>query len=185
MQPYAALGRLVLAAADRFALPADSADALQAARLMPRLASLVRRQRGPRCAPTMNAAWRCRRLARWLAGAGPTAAARPLVLDDLQFADDASLAALQVLAEPAAAAGRCAWALALRPDEAGAQAQALLASLAAQQPVGPGSTWPRCRRTTRSGLLDSLGLPALGAGAWAGPLWRQVGGQPRPSCWNR
>ena len=174
VQPYAALGRLVLAAADRFALPTDSADALHAARLLPRLASLVSTPVAP-VRTDHERGLALQALARWLAGSADRGC-QALVLDDLQFADDASLAALQVLVEPAGARP-LRFALGLRPDEAGAQALALLAGLAA------GGRFTRVDLAALSAddaqrLLGSLAVPALDAGAWAGPLWRQVGGNP-------
>ncbi len=100
VQPYAALSRLVLAVVDRFTLPTDTADALHAARLLPRLASLA----GATVAPVRTDHERSLALlalGRWL-GSAAQRGCLALVLDDLQFADDASLAALAVLAEPAA-----------------------------------------------------------------------------------
>ena len=186
--PYAALSRLLLAVVDRFAPPLDSADALAAARLLPRLASLT----GASVAPVRTEHERGQALlalARWLSTATPRGC-RALVLDDLQFADAASLAALRVLAEPAApgqpgqsvqpsplGASGLRFALGLRPDEASAELQALLASLA---------DTGQCARVDLAALsaddaqqlLASLDLPALNAGTWGGTLWRQVGGNP-------
>ncbi len=177
VQPHAALGRLVLAAAERFALPTDGADALQAARLVPRLASLAG-QTGARIAPVRTEHERSlalQALARWLAGAADRGC-QALVLDDLQFADEASVAALQMLTEP----GRTRplrWALGLRPDEAGAQALALLDGLTTSRQLTRVDLAALSADDAQA-LLDSLGLPALDARAWAGPLWRQVGGNP-------
>jgi DNA-binding SARP family transcriptional activator len=170
--PYAALSRLVLAAAQRFQLPHDNADAALAARLLPRLATL----RGQPAAPVQTPHERqqaLQALGRWLA-AGAPASGRVAVLDDLQFADPASLAALQTLAEPVAAAP-LRWVLALRGDEAGPALSTLLQALQAGG---------RCTRVDlaplsaadAATLLAGLGLPH-GAG-WAAPIWQQVGGNP-------
>ena len=188
--PYASLSRLLLAAIDRAKPPLDSAHALQAARLLPRLANLT----GQTVAPVRSAYERTQALlalARLL-GDCVQAGCLAFVLDDLQFADPASLAALGVLAEPVEPASpsnpsnlnpidtpRTAlrFALALRADEAGPEATALLAALAATQ---------RCTRIDllplsaehAAALLASLRVPGLDAAGWAPQIWRQVGGNP-------
>lgn len=175
--PYASLSRLLLAAIDRFAPALDTPDAAQAARLLPRLAALA----GIAAEPVRTDYERTQALlalARLL-GACAQRGCVAFVLDDLQFADAASLAALQVLAEPEVSAPQAGlrFALGVRPEEAGVEAQALLAALTATA------------RSTRvdlaalsaaeaSALLASLGVDVPEAGAWAPQLWRQVGGNP-------
>lgn len=203
--PYATLSRLLLAAVDRFGPALDSAHALQAARLLPRLALLTGRTAEP-VRTDYERSQALMALARLL-GDCCRAGCLAFVLDDLQFADPASLAALRVLAEPAepvqvaqavhaaqaaestapaapatAAATRPAaatlrFALGVRADEAPAEAGALLEALAATR---------RCTRVAlaplsaadAAELLASLGLPSLDAAAWAAHIWRQVGGNP-------
>ena len=178
--------------------PRDSPDAFQAARLLPRQAALG----GASVVPVRTEHERAQALlalARWPADC-TRRGCLAFVLDDLQFADGTSLAALRLLAEPAEArvtasggtdgagpvpAARTAlrFAFGLRSDEAGAEVQPLLASLADT------GRWTRIDLAPLSAdeaytLLHCLGLPALAADTWAAPLWRQVGAT-RPFCWNR
>jgi DNA-binding SARP family transcriptional activator len=182
--PYASLSRLLLAALERFQAPLDSAHAAQAARVLPRLASTAGLQVEP--VRTDHERRQCLlALARLLADC-VARGARAFVLDDLQFADSASIAALRLLAEPAAqalAADREAkgWGLrlvfGLRPEEASDGIEALAAGLRAN------GRWRRIDLEPLSApeaaqLLASLGVPALDAARWAQPLWQQVGGNP-------
>ena len=187
--PYATLSRLLLAALDRFAPALGTLHARQAARLLPRLAALM----GTAAEPVRTDYERTQALlalARLLADCC-RAGCRAFVLDDLQFADPASLAALQVLAEPgdtALAAGMAdasatpgitalRFVLAVRADEAGPEATALLDALAATR---------RCTRVAlaplgaahAAELLASLGLDTLDTATWAPQIWQQVGGNP-------
>ncbi len=106
--------------------------------------------------------------------------AQAFVLDDVQFADSASLAALRVLAEPPVTrdnASPLRFAFGLRPEETPAEALALAASLQAS------GRWQQVDLSTLSAgdaavLISSLGVPALDAGGWAETIWRQVGGNP-------
>jgi DNA-binding SARP family transcriptional activator len=178
--PYASISRLLLSAVDRFAPALDSEHALRAARVLPRLATLA----GVQVTPVHSDYERTQgllALARLLGDCvqlGCTA----FVLDDLQFADPASIAALRVLAEPgepnAGAGGGLRFALAMRPDEIGPETTALITALAATG---------RCTRQDLAllseadvvVLFSSLGLPAtLDTRTWAARIWRQVGGNP-------
>jgi len=183
--PYASLSRLLLAALDRFAPDLATPHARQAARLLPRLAAIT----GVAAEPVRTDYERSQALmalARLL-GECCRAGCRAFVLDDLQFADPASLAALQVLAEPTDTAPGAAspapattalrFALAVRADEAGPEATALLDALAATR---------RCTRVAlaplnaaqATELLSSLGLDTLDTATWAPQIWQQVGGNP-------
>ena len=174
--PYASLGRLITAAIDRFAPPLGTPDVCQAARLLPRLATIA----GLSVVPAQTEYERTQalvalaRLFRVCVQLGCCA----FVLDDLQFADSLSLAALRVLAEPGAqSADSLRFAFAVRPDEVGSDAKGLLDSLAATR------RWRRLDlgplAPTQAGeLLASLGLPAIADAALAAKLWRQVGGNP-------
>jgi len=182
--PYASLSRLLLAAIDRFDPALDTADAAQAARVLPRLARL----RGQPAEPVHTDHERSQALlalARLL-GDCTRRGCQAWVLDDLQFADPASIAALRLLADPAPAAAATAtgavaaplrFVLGLRADEAGPDLAALLQAL---QATG------RCTRVDLAALsaadagelLASLALPVPGAERWALPIWQQVGGNP-------
>lgn len=106
-----------------------------------------------------------------------------VVVDDLQFADEPSLQALQVivghwLATPPVE--RAAFAVGLRPDETGAQAKALIDQL-----LGSGQAerfeLPLLEPPAIRGLVDALPAPTLGHGereALAHALHAQVGGNP-------
>ena len=181
--PYASLSRLLLAAIDRFKPPLDSAHAAQAARVLPRLATLT----GTAGEPVRTDYERTQALLALARLLGDCAqrGAQAFVLDDLQFADGASLAALRVLAEPPLSPGASPsdgasplrFAFGLRPEEAPAEALTLAASLQA------GGRWQAVDLAPLSAddaalLLSSLGVPALDAGAWGPSIWNQVGGIP-------
>ena len=95
------------------------------------------------------------------------------MLDDLHFADAASLELLPSLAEPAAG---LRWALAYRPAEAGSALRALetaLADAALQAPVPVGPLTP----AALAELVDQLGL-GLDGQAVAAALHQRTGGNP-------
>lgn len=107
------------------------------------------------------------------------AALRPLtfVLDDLHFADAATLELLPALLADSAAV---VWLLGTRPaGDAGTPLVELLAALA-------GIDRPRVQRIELQPLdhaavhelLESLELPGLAAAVWADDLWRHSGGNP-------
>ncbi len=177
--PYASLSRLLLAAIDRFQPPLDSAHAALAARVLPRLALLA----GVAAEPVRTDYERTQALLALatLLKDCVQRGARALVLDDLQFADSASLAALRVLAEPPSSlpdpTSPLRFAFGLRPEETPAEVLSLAASLQAS------GRWQAVELAPLSAgdaalLLASLGVPALDAGAWAAPIWKQVGGNP-------
>jgi DNA-binding SARP family transcriptional activator len=173
--PYASLSRLLLSAVDRFRPPLETPYARQAARLLPRLATLS----GLPAEPVQTDYERTQSLlalARLLADCA-SAGCRAFVLDDLQFADPASLAALRVLAEPGRHGTALPFALALRADEAGPEVQTLLRGLAEAGPVTRVELQPLGAEEAAA-LLASLQVPALDAGGWASAIWRQVGGNP-------
>ncbi len=171
--PYASLSRLLLSALDRFTPRLDSPHARQAARLLPRLAA----QAGLAVEPVRTDYERTQALlalARLL-GDCRDAGCAAFVLDDLQFADPASLSALRVLADGGDSALR--FAFGVRADEAGPEVASLEGALAA----GSGLARVDLLALDADGaaeLLASLGLPALQAAHWAPLIWRQVGGNP-------
>ena len=177
--PYASLSRLVLAAVDRFAPPLDSADMRQSARLLPRLARQIDSDGSEALRTDYERSQALHALARVLRDCMHRGCVA-FMLDDLQFADASSLAALRVLADPAvdeAQAAPLRFAFAIRIDEGGADAQALLDSLAESRRL--------CRVALSalsdgeaSELLASLGVAALDDGRLAHKLWKQLGGNP-------
>lgn len=188
--PYASLSRLLLAALDIHALDLSTPRARRASRLLPRLA-----ERAGHPAEPVRTEYE-RTQAVWAVGELLADCMRSgcscFVLDDLQFADAASIAALRVIAEPAVVPeGAVArdpaeahedaiglrFAFGLRPDEAGPEVEALLASFAAT------GQWTsvaldRLSADEAHALLACLGIPALDLDAWSLPIWRQVGGNP-------
>jgi DNA-binding SARP family transcriptional activator len=195
--PYASLSRLLLVALDHFAPPLSTAHAHQAARLLPRLAALLAPGPGANGQPTEPARTEHERAQALLAvarllGDCVQRGCAAFVLDDLQFADPASLAALRFLAEPgvdsdAPGDNRTSlrtplrFVLALRADEASPEANTLLQALAASPLVAPRCTRVDLEPLSPAGatqLLASLCVPALDAAAWAPRLWQQVGGNP-------
>ena len=96
-----------------------------------------------------------------------------LAIDDLHYADDASVELLQPLVGSAA----CGWILAMRPDELGAAATALVRAhgasgraLTVQLPALDGAAVAE--------LLESLGIEGFGGTAQAQSLRRRTGGNP-------
>jgi len=163
--PYALLARLLRALPAPQALPAWARDEL--ARLLPEWGPTPASRTDPLALREAASAWLAEAAAE-----GPLT----LVLDDLHFADAATLETLPALM----AAPGLHWLLGSRPaGEAGADAAAAIESLASLDR-------PSLRRIElapldRSGvraLLESLALPGIDADAWAPPLWRHSGGNP-------
>jgi DNA-binding SARP family transcriptional activator len=175
VMPYAALSRLLLGAIDRFAPDLHTPHAAQAARLMPRLAALA----GRAAEPVRTDYERTQALlatAR-LMGDCMRRGCAAFVLDDLQFADPASIAALRALVEPSGDAGGLRFVLAVRADEIGPDVAALQAALAATAHFAPVALAPLSAAEAGE-LLASLGVTTLDVGLWAPRIWAQVGGNP-------
>ncbi|WP_158288835.1 BTAD domain-containing putative transcriptional regulator [Rubrivivax albus] len=188
--PYASLSRLLLALQARepalFGGPeaSDTGDAHQAARLLPQLAAALSLSPTPVRTDyeRTQAMLAVARLLARAAGAG----VHTFALDDLHFADAASLDALRVLAaagpegDPASRA-RPRWVLACRPDEGGEALAAVLRDLGAA-PLGQRLDLAPLDADDTAALLVSLdpgGLPALTAlQPQAEALWRHAGGNP-------
>ncbi len=177
VMPYASLSRLLLAAIDRFAPALSSAHALQAARLLPRLANLAGVQ--TEAVHTDHERSQALLALARLLGDCVAQGCAALVLDDLQFADAASLSALHLLAEPpeAGALARLRFVLAIRSDEVQPDAAALLDALAAGGAFTRVDLQPLPLESAAE-LLASLGVAELDAPHWAPRLWQQVGGNP-------
>lgn len=103
-----------------------------------------------------------------------------LIVDDLHFADDASVEMLQALICGSEAAGPLVglrWALAQRPGEGSAAAAALRAALEESQAIDVLPLSP-LTEAEMAALIDSLGLPELDSAQLAPQLARHSGGNP-------
>ncbi len=167
--PYATLGRTLRALQVLWPQALSSVPAQQLAPLLPELVTTAAQVPAVR-RETLQAT-----LATVLREA--LTALPGIVLDDLHFADEATL---QLLPELIASSGPGAWLLALRQPPPGSPAAALLAALAAASP------WESLTLAPLDGdalaeMLDSLGLPGVrGAGlaSLAGLLHARSGGNP-------
>jgi DNA-binding SARP family transcriptional activator len=164
--PFALLARLLRQLRERRGIQADEATRRELARVLPELgAGAALAGEGQRLLLQRAVAW-------MLAAAAPA----ELLLDDLHFADDASLEMLRSLlaAEPVAGLH---WGLAQRGGEGGAAAGALAEALADTQRLQPVVLKPLAEDELVE-LVASLGLPELDARALAAPLRRHTGGNP-------
>jgi len=104
-----------------------------------------------------------------------------LVVDDLHFADDASLEMIGALIDDGdgcpAGGRRLAWVLASRPAEGGSAARVLLDSLAEQARLWPLALAP-LDEAALAELVVSLGLPGVDGAALAPALRQRTGGNP-------
>lgn len=164
VEPYALLGRLLHAVVEARGAPPPGATRDEWARLLPGL-----------CAPPATALRTTRLHAALIDGLRQAAvtARLTLVIDDLQFADDASLDALLALA------GHCMeprWLFAVRAHERPPRLDAWLDQGGAGriEELALGALRP----ADVAELIQSLGLPGVEAQDWAGPLWRHAGGSP-------
>ena len=177
--PHASLERLVLAALDRFEPALNGNDARQAARLLPRVAAL---QAGdaPAAVHTDYERRQCLQAVARLLAACIERGCRALLLDDLQFADAASVEAViemsQTEVSPAAPV-RLPFVFATRPDEPASRHAPWLATLADAERFPRIELQPLDAEGVAE-LVASLGLQVPDAAALAQPLWRQVGGNP-------
>ena len=101
---------------------------------------------------------------------------RALIVDDLHFADDASLELLQALIE-AEGLAPLRWGLAQRPADAGRAAALLRTALEEGQRIDAIALAP-LDLAQLTELVDSLGLPELNAAHLAPALLRHSGGNP-------
>lgn len=111
-----------------------------------------------------------------LVGAAYEAGLTALWLDDLHFADDASLDALQGLIG-APELDRLNWVLAQRPGEGRPGVQALANTLLDDGRLQPLLLHPLDEAQIAE-LVDSLGLPGVAGAELAAPLARATGGNP-------
>ena len=99
-----------------------------------------------------------------------------VIVDDLHFADDASVECLQSLAQ-ADALSALHWGFALRPADPGAATSALWSALEETQRLAPLSLLP-LNGAQMTELLTSLALPGLDVPALAQALLKHTGGNP-------
>jgi len=163
--PYAVIARTLRAAAARFGEPGAGWQRGELARVVPEF--------GAPCDGRLDAATFTRALCHAFSG-WASAGLALIVVDDVQYADDASLAALPELA--GAGGPRIPWCLGCRSGELPAQLAAWCASAdrdaLAEMVLAP------LQVGAIEVLLASLELPELDAARWAPPLWRHTGGNP-------
>jgi DNA-binding SARP family transcriptional activator len=166
--PYATLARLLRSVLDRAPVELPKPRRTELARLLPELA------------PSLPLPADGQRLV--LQGAVEAvlgqAQADGVIVDDLHFADEASVEMLQALicsGEPALAALR--WALAQRPGEGSAAAAALRSALEEARALDVVALAPLTVEEMAE-LIDSLGLPELDSAELAPQLTKHTGGNP-------
>ena len=167
--PFALLSRLLRLLLERCGAPADESTRRGLARVLPELLDA-----GDGAALGGDGQrLQLQRAAETLLRRAAAAGSDELLLDDLHFADAASLELLQAVV-PAEPPLPLRWGLARRPGEGGAALhEALLeAQRLHEQPLQP------LDEAAMRQLVDSLGVPGLDAAALAGPLVRHTGGNP-------
>ena len=166
---YAVLARLLRAVLDRHAIELAPTRAQELALLLPELGTPV----------AWSGAAQRLLLQRTIEASLADAMAlglRALVVDDLHFADDASLELLQALIEADDLAA-LRWGLAQRPADAGRGAAQFRAALEEGQRIDTIALAP-LDLAQLTELVDSLGLPELDAARLAPALLRHSGGNP-------
>ncbi len=168
--PYATIARALRQLLDQYPAAADPALRRELAPLLPELA--------PAAAP-MPAALQPP-LARPVLALLQQAqhALQALALDDLHFADEATLDLLQaVLTAPRDSAPPMRWCLGLRPPAPGSRQQALLDALAAAGPHTRLTLQPLTEAQLAE-LVDSLALPGVRGADTGALLHQRTGGNP-------
>ncbi len=167
--PYASLARLLRAVIERMPTLAEGAWRDELSRLLPELGSASGRSREGRRVVLQRA---LRALLEAAMANGVTA----IVLDDLHFADEASVEMLHSLAG-AGELPALRWGFAQRPAEGGSAARALREALSevgalVEIPLAPLDAAQMGR------LVDSLAIPGLEGALVAGELVKVTGGNP-------
>jgi DNA-binding SARP family transcriptional activator len=169
--PYATLSRLLRAVFERTRIELPAPRRTELARLLPELAPSVPLPADGQRLLLQGA------VEGVLAQAGIDGAPiEGLIVDDLHFADDASVEMLQALANAEALHG-LRWALAQRPGEGSAAAATLRGALEEAQMLVPIALAP-LTEAEMAELIDSLGLPELDSAQLAPQLARHTGGNP-------
>lgn len=169
--PFALLARLLRAVRARCRVHDDAPMQRELARVLPELglaAGLTPTGDGQRLL--------LQRAVEWLLREFANAGGQELLVDDLHFADAASLEMLLALLL-SDTAPPLRWGLSQRPAEGGPAALALRDALADAQRLHTLPLAPLDVMAMHE-LVDSLGLPMLDAAALAGPLVRHTGGNP-------
>lgn len=173
--PLSTLSRLLRAVAERVPQALVAPARLELARVMPESLPEWLPEPDSSSAPSAGGGRRLqlqRAVAAVLAGC---AALPALALDDLHFADAASLQLLQALLDEAPGPQR--WALAYRPAEAGSALHALNESLLDQARLQAVVLAP-LNEAALATLVDSLGLPGVHGARLAPGLLARTGGNP-------
>lgn len=161
--PYATLARLLRDLMQAHGRPALPWMIEELARVLPELGAVQSRK----LEPVRLAQAACEALAGWR-----TAGLSAVCLDDLHYADEASLEALFI----AIGARGIRWLLGMRANEAPARFAEWLARTESEScaTIALGPLSPQAVRE----LLHSLAIPGLDAEAWTEPLARHTGGNP-------
>ncbi|WP_395700551.1 ATP-binding protein [Aquabacterium sp.] len=165
--PYALLARLLRALQQRLPEALAAAAPQQLAPLLPELADEAPAAAG--AAPRANLVPAVQAVLR-----AATAQLPGIVLDDLHFADEATLQLLPALMAQDSAG---AWVLALRPPAEGSAQARLLAALSASVPLEPLALQP-LDDTALAEMVDSLALPGVSGAQLAPALRTRCGGNP-------
>ena len=167
--PFATLARLLRSAADAGAgMPSDPAMRSQLARILPELGEPATAE-----CPVHGARLKLQRALVGFFDRIPDL--QGVVIDDLHFADAASLEMLRSLMADEALAG-LRWAIAMRPSEAGSALQDLCSALTEAARAAPLDVAPLDEAALVE-LIDTLGLD-VSAASIAPRMWRQTGGNP-------
>ncbi|MCA3217930.1 MAG: AAA family ATPase [Burkholderiales bacterium] len=169
--PYATLTRLLRSVLERATIELPAPRRTELARLLPELAPSVPLPADGQRLLLQGAVEGV--LAQASIDGGPI---EGVLVDDLHFADDASVEMLQSLINAEALQG-LRWVLAQRPGEGSAAAATLRATLEEAQALVPIALAP-LTEADMAELIDSLGLPELDATPLAPQLVRHTGGNP-------
>ena len=174
--PYVSLERLVLAAIDRFEPTLDADTARQVARLLPRLAA-TRPHEPPPAVHTDFERRECLHAVAKVLAACTARGCSALVMDDLQFADAASIEAALEMAGAPDAQTPLRFVFGTRRDEPAAAGAGWLAALEDAARYTHVALAPLDEAGVTE-LIASLGLTGFDTASLAQRLWRQVGGNP-------
>ena len=170
--PYATIARALRQLLDRDPTAADPALRRQLAPLLPELSApdtaMPAAQQPPLARAVLSLLQQASRVVHTLA------------LDDLHFADEATLELLHsLLTAPREISSSTAmrWCLGLRPAAPGSRLQTLLDALATAGPHTRLALQPLSQEQVGA-LVDSLGLPGINAGNTAALLHQRTGGNP-------